>query len=95
MSEMKCNVCSKYKKPDPLSFSVGDKVQFMKVNQRGNRTQLKAVDGQIVAENGPDHVLVKHGKEQTQIKRTGLTLKGQPGPLTYQMFGVCSCGGAV
>lgn len=95
MSSMKCTQCGSYKKPDPASFKVGDKVQFMKVSPRGGGMRMQAVDGQIVDECGSDHVVVKHGKNQTQVKRTGITHQGQPGPITYQMFGVCKCGGAV
>jgi hypothetical protein len=94
MNNMKCGICQMYKKPDPASFKVGDKVQFLKVKTNSRGMRMEAVAGQIYDESGRDHVIVKHGKNQTQVKRTGLTHQGQPGPITYQMFGVCRCGGA-
>lgn len=95
MSSMKCTQCGSYKKPDPASFKVGDKVQFMKVSTLVRGMRMKSVSGKIIREFGSEHVVVQHGKNQTQVKRTDLTHQDQPGPITYQMFGVCRCGGAV
>jgi len=90
MSIHKCDKCEKYIKPDPASFKVGDSVTFTVTSTNGRSVRMKAVDGKVVhAEQNT--LVVEHRKNQTLVKRTAVTLKGAPSPLTYQLFGVCSC----
>lgn len=91
MSDFKCNKCEKYIKPDPSSFKVGDGVSFAVTSTNGRSVRMKSVEGKVVhAEQST--LVVEHRKKQTLVKRTAVTLKGAPGPLTYSLFGVCTCG---
>ncbi|MBZ6064675.1 hypothetical protein LA374_00385 [Aeromonas schubertii] len=93
MSDMKCEQCGRYRLPDPAAFKTGDKVTFKRVIQRARTTQLINVDGTIV-EAGVESVSIRvRGGDRFQVKRTGITMQGQPGPLTYELFGICRCAG--
>lgn len=96
MSNMKCKQCGCYRLPDPAAFRCGDKVTFKRVIQRARTTQLKAVDG-VIVEAGVATVTIRvRGGDRVQVNRTGITMQGAPGPLTYEMFGICRCkGGAL
>lgn len=95
MSDFKCPVCDKYKVPNPASFAVGDKVKFMRIKQGIRTTSFNSVSGKIIALDGDDAVLVRSRGKDTRILRTGLTHEDQPSPVSYQMFGVCHCGGVL
>lgn len=93
MSNMKCEQCGCYRLPDPAAFRCGDKVTFKRVIQRARTTQLKAVDGVIVEEGVATVTIRVRGGDRVQVNRTGITMQGAPGPLTYELFGICRCNG--
>lgn len=93
MSNMKCEQCGRYRLPDPAAFRCGDKVTFKRVIQRARTTQLKEVDGVIVEEGVATVTIRVRGGERVQVARTGITMQGAPGPLTYELFCVCRCEG--
>lgn len=95
MISMRCEQCGRYHLPDPAAFKTGDKVTFKRVIHRARTTQLKAVDGAIV-EAGVESVLIRvRGGDMVRVPRTGITMQGAPGPLTYELFGICRCSGGV
>jgi hypothetical protein len=95
VSNFECPTCNKFKLPNPASFAVGDKVKFMRIKRGLRTTSFNSVSGKIIALDGDDAVLVRSRGKDTRILRTGLTHEDQPSPVSYQMFGVCHCGGVL
>lgn len=93
MSEFKCQKCEKFKLPDPAYFAVGDKVKFMRIKHGARSSSFNSVSGKIVALDGDDVVVIRARGIDTKVLRTGITHENQPSPVTYALFGTCTCGG--
>lgn len=92
-SKFRCSKCSKFKLPDPTSFSVGDRVKFMRIKHGARSSSFSSVSGRIVALDGDDAVLVRVRGKDTRVLRTGITHENQPSPVSYAFIGTCTCGG--
>lgn len=100
MSDYKCEACGKYRKPEQREFAVGDSVQFATtVEYPSGRVKATTREGVVLERDAEDaddvclKVKVKRSKRWIWVREKHCLPIGAPGPLTYALLGVCSCGG--
>ena len=93
----RCEICSKFIRPDEFDISVGDKVNFQlsvtKCSAKRTSVKVSSRTGKVLSINAETAEVVARGNT-FRIPLEQLTPIDAPSPLTYAFCGTCECGKA-